>query len=318
MSRIHAACGRTRGTSPSARADRRSAGALACCRAAPVDPACGARVRVRKATIAWLVSQVLLGAALAPAIASAQGVSAAIVPSSTSVPPGTEFDIYLQVTQAGSAFNAFDAVIGFDPAALTPVSISPLSLQRGTLMTSACGNTFHRFRQGTDRDTVTLVLLCNGVSVTGPGQLYRLRFRASSTPQVTMVRLLSGLRFYNAGVNVVPVTPSDASITIGSPVGVEDALLRPPGPRLRATPNPSRSAIALLIETPSEGSQGLVIHDVLGRVVRRFEAGWFPPGQRQLTWDGRGDSGEILPPGLYFARLVTPAGNTGIQIVRLR
>jgi len=56
-----------------------------------------------------------------------------------------EFDLELRVTQAGSAFNGFDADVSFDPSAITFVPLSPTSLQQGSLMTSACGNTFHRF-----------------------------------------------------------------------------------------------------------------------------------------------------------------------------
>ena len=136
------------------------------------------------------------------------GISgAALALSRAPGPTWVILDLTIVVTQSGSAFNAFDAIVGYDPAALTLVPLSPLSLQQGSLMTGACSNTFHQFEQGADRDTITDALLCNATSVTGPGQIYRLHFRASATPQVTTVRFLPGLQFYNAGLYVMEFNP---------------------------------------------------------------------------------------------------------------
>src|SRR2546422_3555261 len=96
------------------------------------------------------------------------------------------------------------------------MTLSPVSLQQGTLITSACGSTFHRFRAGAGVDTVTDILLCNGVSMTGPGQIYRLHFKASTTAQLTAVRFMPGkLKFYDAGLFVTPVSSTDAQVGIG-------------------------------------------------------------------------------------------------------
>src|SRR6266516_3043333 len=145
-----------------------------------------------------------------------QGVTVALTPVSSSVAPGSQFDLFIEVTRQGSLFNAFDAIVGYDPAALTSIPLSPLSLQEGSYMKAACSTRFHRFRQGTDRDTTTDVLLCNGVAVAGPGQIYRLHFKASNTTQVTRVRFLPGLQFYNNGLYVNPAYSSDATIGIGT------------------------------------------------------------------------------------------------------
>ena len=147
-------------------------------------------------TAAVMAPLLLVGVLTAHASPAAPGVTVALLPTQQ-VAPGATFDVYIQVTQAGSVFNGFDAVIGYDPAALTFV---PGSNEEGPYMTGACGNTFHVFRAGAGRDTITDVLLCAGVSLPGPGQLYKLRFQASMTPQVTEVRFLPGLQFYNAGL----------------------------------------------------------------------------------------------------------------------
>src|SRR5215831_4914036 len=62
-------------------------------------------------------------------------VSMGLTPASQSVPTGSDFDLFIDVTSAGSAFNGFDAVVSFDPAALTFLPLAPTSSQQGCLMT---------------------------------------------------------------------------------------------------------------------------------------------------------------------------------------
>ena len=87
--------------------------------------------------------------------------------------------------------------------------MSPLDLQEGFYMTGACGATFQRFGYGGDSLVISHALLCNDLSLTGPGQLYRLRFRASATPQMTAVRFRH-VQFYDGGLYVNPTHTSDA------------------------------------------------------------------------------------------------------------
>jgi hypothetical protein len=245
------------------------------------------------------------------------GVTVALLPTSQTVAPGADFDVFVTVTQSGSTFNAFDVVIGHDPGALTLLPLSPLSLQEGSLMKNACANTFHQFRRGTDRDTATDVLLCNQTSVTGPGQIYRVRFRASNTPQPTTVQFLSGLHFYDAGISVTPVTSSDATVSIEAPVGVASPGGFQTALRVRATPNPAHGGAMLRIDTDRPGMQDLLVLDALGRVVRHLERGFFEAAGRTISWDGRSDTGERLPVGLYTVRLRTPTRAVQTRLVLL-
>lgn len=253
--------------------------------------------------------------ALAPAARA--GVTIALQPATQTVAPGAQFDLFVDVTQSGSAFNAFDAIVGYSPAALTLIALSPLSLQEGAMMTAACGSRFHRFRQGADRDTITDVLLCNGVSVTGPGGIYKLRFQASNTPQTTTVQFLPGVAFYDAGIGVTPVTTSDATVTIGGSVAVGTPAARPAALRLQASPNPSRALTRLRIESEAAGFQEVAVCDLLGRAVRHLESGWFDAGARARDWDGRDDSGARVPPGIYYAQVRAAAGMVRSPIARL-
>ena len=245
----------------------------------------------------------------AGAIAMA-GVTVALNPPTQSVAPGAEFDLELRVTQAGSTFNGFDAMVSYDPAALTLLTLSPVSLQQGTLITNACGSTFHRFHAGAGVDTVTDILLCNGVSMTGPGQIYHLHFKASTTPQLTVVRFVPGkLKFYDSGLFVTPVSSTDAQVGIGvAPTGVGD-LPAAGGPRFAAAPNPSHDRIVFTMDRGPTGAETLSVRDVQGRLIRRLAV-----TGRQLIWDGRGEHGEIAPNGAYFATLEAGGRSTTIRL----
>lgn len=281
------------------------------------SPEAATRQGIRSTWTRWAALTLFAATLAAFAPPARAGVTIALQPATQSVAPGAEFDLFIAVTQSGSAFNAFEAIVGYSPSALTLIQLSPLSLQEGSLLTTACGNRFHRFRRGTDRDTITDVLLCSGVSVSGPGQIYRLRFRASTTAQATTVQFLPGIAVYNAGIAVTPVATSDAPIVIGTPVGVGSRLPGPAALRLHASPNPSRSLTMLVLEADAAGLQELTVCDLLGRVVRRLGNGWFDAGRRERAWDGRDDSGVRVPPGIYYAHLRAPAGVVRSPIARL-
>jgi len=236
--------------------------------------------------------------ALAAAPAAAQGVHVAILPTGQTVAPGSTFTLSLEVTEPGSSFNGFDAVVEYDPAALTFVPLAPTSQQRGAYMVGACGNTFHRFSAAADSLSITDVLLCAGVSLPGPGQIYTLKFTASNTPQVTWVRFRN-VRFYDGGLFVNPVFSEDASIGIGVPVGVESGMPRPAGLTVSAAPNPFRGHTFIRIVSPLEGAQRIAVRDIQGRQVRDLGEGRFSAGTRHVQWDGRDDDGRPLPPGVY-------------------
>lgn len=253
---------------------------------------------------------------LAPAT-RAQGVQLAVMPQITNVVQGTGFDLELDVTAAGSLFNGFDAVVGYDPAALTFVPASPVSLQEGAYMTSACGTTpFHMFGSAGDSLSISLILLCKDTSLPGPGQVYKLHFVASNTPQMTTVHIRNAT-FYNAGLFVQPVLTQDATVVIGSVSGVGRIAGRVVA-RLSALPNPCVAGTTIRVEAPSAIERDLVVCDLSGRVVRHLAAGSFGPGTRTVAWDGNGDRGERLPAGVYFARLAGGPGAPPVRIALLR
>jgi hypothetical protein len=235
-----------------------------------------------------------------PLRAQAAGVHAGLTPPITAVLENEEFTLYLQVLESGAAFNGYDAVVVYDPAALTFLPASPITLQEGSLMTGVCGTTFHLFSSAGDSLVIAHVLLCSGQSLTGPGALYQLRFRAGAVPVETYVRLRPGrTKFYNEGLFVNPVTTEDAVVRIGALTGVTPGVAQ--GISLGAQPNPARDSTTLLLASDVAGRQRLSIVDAHGRVVRRFDSADGKAGSRSVTWDRRDKNGRRVPAGVYRA-----------------
>src|SRR5215468_1946123 len=80
--------------------------------------------RLGRRLAVWALTAAAL-AAVAPIARAA--VSAGLTPASQTVTPGTDFDLFFDVTAAGASFNGFDVVVSYDPAALTFVPLSPSS-----------------------------------------------------------------------------------------------------------------------------------------------------------------------------------------------
>ena len=60
------------------------------------------------------------------------------------------------------------------------------------------------------------------------------------------------------------------------------------------------------------------VYDLAGRLVRRLsEPRKISTGQHVLRWDGRDQVGEVVPPGIYYARLrvATETDGAGIENV---
>ena len=250
----------------------------------------------------WASMAVASAAAAAPptpprdAPAAADSIWIAIAPVDTAVTPGGTFELHLRVTQAGKNFNAYDAIIAYDPAVLTFVQMTALE-QQGSLMRNACGNTFHRFTAAGDSLTINHSLLCSGITLYGPGILYNLRFQASATPQLTHVTVRH-VQFYDAGLYTGPVSIRNSRTQVGPPVDVT----APPGPthdlRLHVAPNPFNPRTTIQVESAVDW-RDLRVLDVRGRVVRVLAQGPFAAGNARWVWDGRDDQGLHVASGVY-------------------
>lgn len=246
----------------------------------------------------------LCAALTAPGLASAD-VAVALVPSVTSVASGSEFLVRIELTQQGPIFNTYNADITYDTSRLQFLQASPLSLQEGSYMTSACGSTHQFFSSTGNTIHVSHSLLCLNQFLSGPGELYVLRFRAIGAGGPTTIHFQQST-FYRAGI-IVPVAPlSDINVQVSAPTDAAPA--RASSLQLRVAPNPFNPTTVIQVEAATAGYQRLVVHDAAGRQVAVLQEGTFPAGARRVVWTGSGDRGQRLPSGTYLVSLI--AGGT--------
>jgi hypothetical protein len=231
-------------------------------------------------------------------------VEVAILPAENVVAPGATFDVEFTVNGTGSGFNGFDLFVGYDPTLLTLIAQQAIE-QQGPLMKEACDNTpFHVFQVASDSTklSVTYVLMCAGVSVTGPGVVYRLRFQAGLTEGTTQLELLEGTNFYNAGIIVSPLVTENAVVDIVSgtntpPEPVETGL------NLRAAPNPFNPQTVVSFDLPRPGVASLTIYATNGHKVVTLMDDFLGSGLHRVPWNGRDQNGRAVASGIYRVRL---------------
>jgi hypothetical protein len=83
-------------------------------------------------------------------------------------------------------------------------------------------------------------------------------------------------------------------------------------------PNPFNPSTTLAFDLPAAGEVKVSIYNALGQPVRLLQEGSLPAGTHRLQWDGRSDSGEVAPSGLYFARFQTADAQRTVKMVMLK
>ncbi len=231
------------------------------------------------------------------------------------VTPGETFTLDLVVREAGPSFNGFDLDLRFDATRLTNLPLSPITQQRGALMTSACllNAPFHIFAPASDSLVCSMVIMCNGVSVTGPGTLYRVRFAAAFVNEWTTLTFGAGTAFYMGGPHVDTLVTRPIAIKIGSPAVLDagTAPSRVAAPELDAvSPNPSRRPVVVDVSfrLPRADDAELALLDVQGRRVAGLPRAHCEAGPHRVAFGL-----PALAPGHYTLVLRTGTGATRTQ-----
>jgi hypothetical protein len=87
--------------------------------------------------------------------------------------------------------------------------------------------------------------------------------------------------------------------------------------RLAALPNPFQARSVIMFSLDREEAVGLDIYGLDGRRVRSLRSGKTAPGVHRFAWDGSGQAGSRVGPGVYFVRLRTPFRSATIRILKL-
>src|SRR5207247_169243 len=69
------------------------------------------------------------------------------------------------------------------------------------------------------------------------------------------------------------------------------------------TPNPFHSTTMISFASPVRAAARLALYDVQGKRVATLVDGVIDAGQYNVRWNGAGDSGALLSPGVYMVRL---------------
>ena len=248
--------------------------------------------------------------ALTMAAASPTGARAAIHvklgPDSTLVQPGDTVTVQLNLFQAESEFNAFDAYLRFDPTRLQFVPAASISQQIGPVMSGACESFFHQFTPRSDTLEIHLSLLCKNVFVTGPGVIYQVRFLVLNGVGPTQIYLGSGTEFYRAGFFVRPVEALPMELYEGSTASVEPPSNSRIAVQLAAPrPNPYRGEgpATMRFTLPGPDRVGFAILDAQGRRVAERVPEGFGAGPHSIAW-----SGLRLGSGFYVVKMTSADG----------
>ncbi len=97
---------------------------------------------------------------------------------------------------------------------------------------------------------------------------------------------------------------AEKTVVLGTPVSVDPSglsgnLLWFGPPR----PNPSRGLVEFTFRLTRPGTATVEIFDVLGRRIRRWIRMELPAGLHTVEWNGRGESGAAVAPGVLLCRL---------------
>ncbi|MDF1544859.1 MAG: thrombospondin type 3 repeat-containing protein [bacterium] len=87
---------------------------------------------------------------------------------------------------------------------------------------------------------------------------------------------------------------------------------------LQNYPNPFNSSTLISFAVPKSARVEIGIYNLLGQRVTQLVEAVRLPGSYSIIWDGRDNSGQPLPSGLYFCRMRSPVGSQTIKLLYLK
>lgn len=142
-----------------------------------------------------------------------------------------------------------------------------------------------------------------------------------------IVGLSTSYRVLSEYTAFLALEPSDTTKACAScvdesqiPIGIEPEELPAADSLLSIYPNPFTTAATIELTVPREigaGSAAVVIYDVMGREIRRFDVQAPGGSVQKLTWDGTAADNSRVAAGVYFVVLQTELGTRTARVVRL-
>jgi hypothetical protein len=105
-----------------------------------------------------------------------------------------------------------------------------------------------------------------------------------------------------------------ASKTVRTLVGVEE------GPELnsvlRVNPNPFSEKVTISVDLASGLNADIEVITPWGHKIRSLFTGYRESGKQSVTWDGRDDSANSVPPGIYFIRAIIEDKSYTVKVLK--
>jgi hypothetical protein len=89
----------------------------------------------------------------------------------------------------------------------------------------------------------------------------------------------------------------------------------PPRPLVELAPNPFSTDVGIRYSLPGPTQVKISVYDAAGRLVRVLFHGEKGPGWHNASWNGRYDTGQSCPPGIYFIHLRSPYGEASRKCI---
>jgi len=140
----------------------------------------------------------------------------------------------------------------------------------------------------------------------GPGEARAVEITVTPTADDSLGRVHVESDLYVPGGEFVRTTGGislTVHVSLLAAVENRDVAARPAFTLLQNAPNPFTPATDIRYSIPREGSVGLRVYDVGGRLVRTPVDEHRPAGWNRATWEGTDNNGHPVASGVYFYRL---------------
>ncbi len=116
--------------------------------------------------------------------------------------------------------------------------------------------------------------------------------------------------------------PSNDSLVVNVTVALGVAENKPTKPATfgltAISPNPFSTITTIRYQLPVNTTVALRAYDVSGNLVKTLVNGYTDAGMRTVVWDGRDNSGSLVPKGIYFVRMDAPEYSATQKLIFVR
>jgi hypothetical protein len=194
---------------------------------------------------------------------------------------------HVMLTGNRQSVKGLHTAVSYDPAVLELSGVT-----RGSLIAGQGSQVFFADAGSGGQVKVDLAAIGSGATLRGSGEVAVVEFRVVGSGNTTPGLAAADLRDKSNRVLGRKKEPRQ-----------DDTLVSkaPASPAFGAYPNPFTGTTEIALSIPVAGQVSLKVYDVSGRLVTTLVDRVLEAGSHRIAWDGRGDSGSKVAPGLYMA-----------------